>query len=45
MRLVPDNIVQDPRLADLAVTQTLIDDGWIGISIGPEGPQAREARR
>ncbi len=47
LRLVPDDFVNDQRLADLAVTQTVIDNGWVGVSIGParQHPEVREARR
>ena len=36
VKLVPDKLVSDPRLANLEVTQRVIDEGWIGISIGPQ---------
>lgn len=35
MNLVPSDFSEDKRLADLVVTQSVIQDGWIGISIGP----------
>jgi hypothetical protein len=34
--MLPQNLVTDPRLADLAVSQAKITDGWIGIAIAPE---------
>jgi hypothetical protein len=47
LRLVPDDFVKDERLADLAVMQTVIDNGWIGISISPvrQASHPRKARR
>ena len=35
-QLVPRQIIDDPRLNDAAITQLVIDDGWIGISLGPK---------
>ncbi|MCG8585782.1 MAG: hypothetical protein MI757_13835 [Pirellulales bacterium] len=34
--LVPTKIAGDPRIADLAVTQLDIVDGWIGFALGPQ---------
>jgi hypothetical protein len=34
--LVPPMIVDHPRLNDLCVTQCTIEDGWIGIALGPD---------
>jgi hypothetical protein len=36
LELLPDTIIKDPRLAGLAVTQFVVEDGWIGIAIGRE---------
>lgn len=33
---VPDSVLQDERLADLGITQFVIRDGWIGVSVGPK---------
>ena len=33
--LIPDDMLADPRLADLSVTQFVVEDGWIGMAIGP----------
>jgi hypothetical protein len=33
--VMPDRVVNEPRLADLVVTQLEIDDGWIGAAMGP----------
>ena len=30
---------EDPRFAGLMVTQLVIDDGWVAVSIGPALPQ------
>ena len=34
--LVPEQIVKAPKLNDAAVTQFVIDDGWVGIALGPQ---------
>ena len=34
--LVPEKISGNPRIADLAVNQKIIEDGWIGLAIGPQ---------
>lgn len=33
--LVPPRLADEPRLADYEVTQFVIDDGWIGLALGP----------
>jgi hypothetical protein len=33
--LVPKKIADNPRMSDLAVNQKQIEDGWIGLAIGP----------
>ncbi|MFH1919513.1 MAG: hypothetical protein ABIP48_06455, partial [Planctomycetota bacterium] len=33
--LTPKRLAADPRMADLKVTQLVIDDGWIGFALGP----------
>ena len=42
-QLVPRQIIDDPRLGDTAITQLVVDDGWIGISLGPKPPRYRLA--
>jgi hypothetical protein len=32
-------IGKDPRLAGMMITQLVIDDGWIALSVGPATPQ------
>jgi len=46
-KLSPERLVTDPRMADLAVTQLVIDDGWIGWALGPKrpGPEPVVAQR
>jgi len=39
LKLMPQALEQDPRLADVAVTQFTIDDGWIGVALGPQRGQ------
>ena len=34
--LVPRQFADDPRLSDAAITQLVIDNGWIGIALGPK---------
>jgi hypothetical protein len=34
--LLPEGFATDPRLADLAVSQFVIDDGWVGVALSPE---------
>ncbi len=38
--LTPEGLDTDPRLADLAITQFAIHDGWAGIALGPKRPAA-----
>jgi len=33
--LSPPRLATDPRLSDLRITQVAIDDGWLGIALGP----------
>ena len=40
-QLVPDRIRNDPKMADLAVTQMDIEDGWIALAFGPKPSVAR----
>jgi hypothetical protein len=46
-QLIPERIVNDPKMADLAITQAVIEDGWIGIALGPKrgGARPRLARK
>ena len=39
--LVPALVAENPHLADLCLTQCVIDDGWIGIALGPDRTVAR----
>lgn len=32
-------MADDPRLAGLMLTQLVIDDGWLGVALGPQRPQ------
>ncbi len=40
--VIPDRIVNEPRLQDLVFTQWVIEDGWIGAALGP-GRVARKS--
>ena len=45
-QLTPESLRDDPRLKDLAVTQLVLEDGWIGVALGPRrGGQTTVARR
>jgi hypothetical protein len=35
LSLIPPVVAEHPQLADSAVTQCVIEDGWIGLAIGP----------
>jgi len=35
-KLTPERLADDPRMADLAVTQLVIEAGWIGVALGPK---------
>jgi hypothetical protein len=35
LNIIRGRLAGDPRLADLAVTQFAVRDGWVGISVGP----------
>ena len=41
INLMPSVVTDDPRLADLQVTQLVVEDGWIGVAIGPKVASAR----
>jgi len=42
--LVPDRIAKEPKLAYTAITQFDIEDGWIGIALGPRTQPVPTAR-
>jgi hypothetical protein len=44
-QLMPERILKEPKLKDTSITQFVIDDGWIGVSLGPKRPAARVANR
>ncbi len=43
IELTPERLSTDPRMADLSVNQFVIEDGWMGIAVGPKRP-GREPR-
>jgi len=45
--LTPEDLAGDSRMAGLAVTQFVVQDGWIGLALGPDrnGPPPIIARR
>lgn len=44
-RLTPEAMLKDVRLADLAITQFVIHDGWIGVAVGPQRAGPNVAQR
>jgi hypothetical protein len=44
-QLMPERILKEPKLKDASITQFVIDDGWIGISLGPAREAVRTAAR
>jgi hypothetical protein len=36
VHLLPEKAMHDARLADLAVNQLVVHDGWVGLAIGPK---------
>jgi len=43
--LTPPKLVTSPQLADLEITQFTIDDGWVGVALGPKRAVVQTARR
>lgn len=41
--LIPQQIANNPKLKDAAVTQFVIEDGWLGIALGPNRNATRSA--
>jgi len=39
--VLPSVVANDPRMTDLQVTQFVVEDGWIGLAIGPIASVAR----
>ncbi|HYW79712.1 MAG TPA: hypothetical protein VE890_09055, partial [Thermoguttaceae bacterium] len=35
-KITPETVVDHPKLSDLVVTQLTIEDGWLGIALGPD---------
>jgi hypothetical protein len=44
-QLMPERLLKEPKLSDTSITQFVIDDGWIGVSLGPKRPASRVANR
>ncbi len=42
--LLPRPIAENPNLADLEITQFTIDDGWVGLALGPRRAVSRARR-
>lgn len=40
--LLPERITRERRLQGLAVTQLVVEDGWLGVAIGPARPARSE---
>ena len=43
--LMPERLATDPSLADVGITQFVIDDGWIGVALGEQRVALRSAPR
>jgi len=43
--LTPERLATAEKFADLTVTQFVIDDGWLGVALGPQRPAERSALR
>ena len=43
--LTPQRLATEEKFADLTVTQFVIDDGWLGVALGPQRPTERSALR
>jgi hypothetical protein len=43
--LIPERLLNEPRLKDTEITQFDINDGWIGLALGPKPPAPMTARR
>jgi hypothetical protein len=43
-KLTPERFLNDPHLADVAVTQFVVEDGWIGVALGPTRVNEASAR-
>jgi hypothetical protein len=43
--LIPEKIVNQPKLQDAAITQFVINDGWIGLALGPKPLTASHRQR
>ena len=39
IKLLNADLMTDPRLTGLMVTQLVIEDGWIGLALGPAHPR------
>lgn len=44
-RLMPAKYAADPRIADLEITQFVVEDGWIGVAYAPKRVSSEMARR
>ena len=36
VRLTPQRLVDDEKLSDLTISQFVVEDGWIGVAMGPQ---------
>ena len=41
--LTPERLATEEKFAELTVTQFVIDDGWLGVALGPQRPSERSA--
>lgn len=45
LNLLDESITTDSRLADMDISQFVVEHGWIGLAYSPKGPAANVARR
>lgn len=43
--IVPEDLAADPRMKGLEITQFSVDNGWVGLAIGPERAKPSVAER
>ena len=44
-RIVPEKLAADERIADLEITQFVVEDGWIGVAYAPKRVPSQIARK
>jgi len=44
IRLTPERLIENPKMAGVEVTQLVIDDGWVGLALGEKPDETEHAR-